>query len=218
MTRDERLGLLYIAKNITFKNIDEKSVDAHIVHQRQVSEWLLIPANSLLETLESTPINEMALFGLQLMFFEMHGKFLQGKPAEGENGKKFKCAWRRFRAFCENIDPQAMSHDTTVDNVIWTHGRNGLFHALNISVALSIDYGGFLDKRLYGENPYLNQKLISPKNIQPLLCSYFDSYINELHDNIGSVMSKNFTTCYDAFITKPLEFFSDGKNWKPNSD
>lgn len=214
MTKGERLGLLYITKNITFEDVDNGLVDPYTVHQSQVSEWLFGPGNVLLSTLKSTPINEMALFGLQLMFFEMHGKFLQGRPAEGDNGKKFREAWRRFRSFCEATEPQAMSQDPSVDDVMWTQGRNGLFHALHISVKLSIDYGGFLGNRLYGENPKLEQKLISPRNIHPFLCRYFDSYIAELRSSAGSDMNTRFQTCYKTFIREPLMFFSDASNWK----
>lgn len=214
MTRGERLGLVYITKDVTFKDIDNGLVDSHAVHRRQVSEWLLEPGHALLSTLESTPINEMALFGLQLMFFEMHGKFLQGKPAKGDNGEKFKEAWRRFQSFCETIDPQAMSQDPGVDDVMWTQGRNGLFHALHISTKLSIDIGKILGNRLYGENPYLKQKLISPRNIHPFLCRYFDSYIVELESSAGSDINTKFETCYSAFIREPLAFFSNASNWK----
>ena len=214
MVGNVQINLVFVAKKVSFRDINNKTITPFQVHSKQVTQWLFDPADALLSTLCSTPFNEMALFGLQLMFFEMHGKFRLREPDEKQSGRKFKEAWLRFQEFCEDCDQNAMSQDNKANEIVWKYGRCGLFHALHISEKLSVDYGGLLDKKLFGDNPLMDQKLISPKNIQPYLKKFFAAYLQKIESDGSSLLTINFHKSYESFITKPLEFFKRAENWK----
>ena len=189
-------NLIRITKNITFGDL-KSGRKSHIdVYEEQMNSWLFRPTDQLAADKENSFENGYAMLGLELIFFEPHGKYLSGNTIE-KSGECFRFGLDPFLAFLlqqKFIDSQVLVKLKTTN--FYKISRCGIFHDMTIKSGLLIDSIHMEKQKVFYDSPIKNGLLVSPWNFLTALKQYFDAYIKELRSDNTTVKYKNFETTF----------------------
>ncbi len=132
-------SLIRITKNISFSDLRTGKKSPIDVYEEQMSSWLFKPIEQLASARSESFENGYAMFGLELLFFEPHGKYLSGNTIPG-SGECFRYGLDPFLEFILNqqlIDPLVLAKLRTTN--FYKVSRCGIFHEMTIKSGLLID-------------------------------------------------------------------------------
>jgi hypothetical protein len=188
--------LIRITRNITFDDLKSKRKSPIDVYEEQMHSWLFRPLKQLADDKNETFENGYAMFGLELLFFEPHGKYLSGDTITS-NGKCFRFG---FDPFLEFLKQNALIDCVTLGKLksinFYRTSRCGIFHDMTIKSGLLIDSIHMGGVKVFYDSPINNGILVSPWNFLDAQEKYFEHYIKELRANITSEKYKNFEATF----------------------
>lgn len=184
--------LVRITKNITFEDLITGRKTPIDVYEEQINSWLFEPLKQLSVNKSATFENGYSMFGLELLFFEPHGKYLSGNTITA-NGKCFRFGFDPFLKFLEQ---NALIDKSTLEKIKSTNfygiSRCAIFHDMTIKSGLLIDSIHMEKNKVFYNSPIKNGILVSPWNFLDAQKKYFDIYIKELRSDTTSDKYKNF--------------------------
>jgi hypothetical protein len=201
-------GLVYITGNITFADLDAARVSHVDVHEAQVRNWLLKPARHLAAmapTIGRQYEHGMALFALELMFFEPHGQYLTGENSDRQSGRIFLHAFERFRRWLLSRDRIGSDFTPEQATKVRDWARNGLFHSGQIKDGLLVDIRN-IGRRPFFKNPLWDGWLVDPWQLLNDVEEYFGQYITILKtpsDPEHQEISKHFERTFQRLLVAP---------------
>lgn len=185
-------NLIRITKNITFGDLRSGRKSPIDVYEEQMNSTLFRPLEQLAADKENSFENGYAMLGLELIFFEPHGKYLSGDTIEA-SGKCFRFGLDPFLSFLlkqKFISKEVLGKLKATD--FYRISRCGIFHDMTIKSGLLID-STHMEKRLvFYDSPIKNGLLVSPWNFLAALKEYFDTYIKDLRSDKTTEKYKNF--------------------------
>ena len=190
-------NLIRITKNITFEDLKLGLKSAIDVYEEQMRSWLFRPIEQLAADKVNTFENGYAMLGLELLFFEPHGKYLSGDTID-KSGDCFRFGLDPFLAYMEQqnlIDPQVLAKLRATN--FYRISRCGIFHDLTIKSGLLIDSIHMQETKVFYSNPMSNGLLVSPWNFLVAEKNYFDNYIRELRIDNTTEKYRNFETTFN---------------------
>lgn len=192
--------LIRISKNITFDDLKTGRKSPIDVYEEQMNSWLIRPLRQLSEDKKVTFENGYAMLGLELLFFEPHGKYLSGNTITA-NGKCFRYGFDPFLTF---LTQNSLIDNTTLGKIKSTNfygiSRCGIFHDMTIKSGLLIDSIHMGGTKVFYDSPINNGILVSPWNFLDALKKYFDKYIEELRADIKADKYKKFETTFKTLF------------------
>lgn len=193
-------NLIKITKNITFGDLKAGRKSPIDVYEEQIDSWLFRPLEQLANDKKISFENGYAMFGLELLFFEPHGKYLSGDTIK-KNGDCFRFG---FDPFLEFLEENSLIDTTTLGKIKTTNfygiSRCGIFHDMTIKSGLLIDSIHLKEKIVFYDSPINNGILVSPWNFLDAQKIYFDNYIKELKSGTTTVKYKNFETTFNTLF------------------
>lgn len=193
-------NLIRITKNITFGDLRQGRKNSIDVYEEQIKSWIIKPLKVLAKDKINSFENGYAMFALELLFFEPHGKYLQGNSVTG-NGANFKFGFNSFLKFLSNnnfIDRNTLNKIHSVN--FYGISRCGIYHAMTIQSGLLIDSIHMQDKKVLYHNPVNNGILVSPWNFLVALEKYFEEYIENLRNNSSSEELQKFNITFNSLF------------------
>lgn len=193
-------NLIRITKNITFGDLKSGRKSPIDVYEEQMNSWLFRSLEQLALDKKQSFENGYSMFGLELLFFEPHGKYLSGNSITA-NGKCFRFGFDPFLKFLE----QSSRIDiTTLGKIKSTNfygiSRCGIFHDMTIKSGLLIDSIHMEKKKVFYNSPINNGILVSPWNFLEAQKEYFDNYIKELRTDQTSDKYKKFEITFKTLF------------------
>lgn len=193
-------NLVRITKNITFGDLRSGRKSPIDVYEEQIESWIFKPLDQLsLDKINSFE-NGYAMLGLELLFFEPHGKYLSGNTIS-ENGKCFQFSFNPFLKFLKEKD---LLDDRTLEKIRATNfyriSRCGIFHDMTIKSGLLIDSIHLENSKVFYSSSNYQGILVSPWNLLNALKDYFRNYIDELWADHTSVKFKNFEITFNTLF------------------
>lgn len=193
-------NLILITKNITFEDLRTGKKSPIDVYQEQMSSWLFKPLDQLSKNKENSFENGYSMLGLELLFFEPHGKYLSGNSIAGSR-KNFDYG---FNHFLEYLMINNLINDKTNGKIrnknFYRISRCGIFHDMTIKSGLLIDSIHMKSNKVFYPNPINNGILVSPWNFLSALKLYTEDYINIVRTNTESDISRNFLTTFNSLF------------------
>lgn len=200
-------GIVRITKNLSFDDLLSGSIVPVDAYRTQVRDWILSPARRLSESYPEDTDHGMALLALELMFFEPHGQFLEGKYEKGRSKHYFCTAFERFRQFLRGRSMSTVDTDGLRTESIYKWARCGLFHSTLLANELLVDALQFGETSL-SKNPIIaGGWLIDPWRMLVELEDYVDSYVSEVRANRDSAIATNFESTFKKLLREPAESF-----------
>lgn len=193
-------NLIRITKNITFEDLKSGRKSPIDVYEEQVNSWLFRPLEKLAIDKQNSFENGYSMFGLELLFFEPHGKYLSGNTITA-NGKCFRFGFDPFLKFLEQnslVDKSTLGKIKAIN--FYGISRCGIFHDMTIKSGLLIDSIHMEETRVFYNSPINNGILVSPWNFLDAQKKYFDSYIKELRADITSDKYKKFEVTFKTLF------------------
>lgn len=193
-------NLIRITKNITFADLKEGRKTPIDVYEEQMNSWLFKPLESLSTNKYITFENGYAMLGLELLFFEPHGKYLSGNTITGSRNC-FEFGFTPFLKFLEQnalIDLDTLTKINSVN--FYRISRCGIFHDMTMKSGILIDSIHMEISKVLYNSPINDGILVSPWNFLDALKAYFDNYISELRNDAGSEMYENFETTFNSLF------------------
>lgn len=193
-------NLIRITKNITFGDLKSGRKSPIDVYEEQINNWLFRPLDQLALDRKESFENGYAMFGLELLFFEPHGKYLSGNTITA-NGKCFRYG---FDSFLNFLEQNLLIDKTTLGKIKATNfygvSRCGIFHDMTIKSGLLIDSIHIEKEKVFYNSPIKNGILVNPWNFLDAQKKYFDFYIQELRNDTASNKYKQFETTFKALF------------------
>lgn len=176
-------NLIRITKNITFEDLKLGRKSPIDVYEEQINNWLFRPLEQLALDKTTSFENGYAMLGLELLFFEPHGKYLSGNISSA-SGKCFRFGFDPFLKF---LELNFLIDKTTLGKIRATNlygiSRCGIFHDMTIKSGLLIDSIHMEKTKVFYNSPVKNGILVNPWNFLDAQKKYFDNYISELKAN-----------------------------------
>ena len=201
------LDMVRITKRLSFTDIANGVVSRPDAYQTIVTDWIIKPAQHLTTVYPTEVDHGMALFALELMFFEPHGQFLSGKTKRGNSCRNFCEAFERFRQYLSVNHQISEDTDILAAEAVYTWARCGLFHSGHLATDLLVDAMGYSDNCL-SKNYILGGWLVNPWAMLPLLEKYLNDYIADLKEGTDLTLISNFNKTFNALFEKPIYKFS----------
>ena len=193
-------NIVRLTSGITLQDLNSGRVSWSEAYKSQIYEWLVNPCEVLIAQ-KNTDFH-MAVWSLLLMFFEPHGKYLEGKKTK----HNFTKAFNDFLDFLEIHSqlPQDLDKNS-FSKKIYKINRCGLFHSLVISKEF------LLDCINYNQYPIENNKIhggwiINVEKFVELLKQYIEEYIEKLSSD--ELRRNNFETTFQLLVLKPINNYS----------
>jgi hypothetical protein len=190
-------NLIRITKNITFGDLKSGRKSAIDVYEEQMHRWLFKPIEQLAADKENSFENGYAMLGLELLFFEPHGKYLSGNTIS-RSGECFRFGLDPFLTYLEQqnlIDAPVLVKLKATN--FYKISRCGIFHELTIKSGLLIDSIHMQKSKVFYDSPVNNGLLVSPWNFLVAEKNYFDNYIKELRADNTNAKYANFQTTFN---------------------
>jgi hypothetical protein len=193
-------NLIRITKNITFSDLKAGRKSPIDVYEEQINSWLFRPLEQLANDKTISFENGYAMLGLELLFFEPHGKYLSGDTIK-KNGECFRFGFEPFLKFLEQ---NSLIDATTLGKIKTTNfygiSRCGIFHDMTIKSGLLIDSIHMQEKKVFYNSPVNNGILVSPWNFLDAQKKYFDKYIKELRTDMTTDNYKKFEVTFKTLF------------------
>lgn len=193
-------NLIRITRNITFEDLKLGRKSPIDVYEEQINNWLLRPLEQLALDKTNSFENGYAMLGLELLFFEPHGKYLSGNTITA-NGKCFRFGFEPFLKFLEQ---QTLIDKITLGKIRATNfygiSRCGIFHDMTIKSGLLIDSIHMEKTKVFYNSPIKNGILVNPWNFLDAQKKYFDNYICDLKKNRTTDKYKNFEVTFKTLF------------------
>lgn len=192
--------LIRITKNITFDDLKIGRKTPIDVYEEQMNSWLFRPLSQLHEDKKTTFENGYAMFALELLFFEPHGKYLSGNTIKA-SGQCFRFGFGAFLTFLVQnslIDKTALGKIKSTN--FYGVSRCGIFHDMTIKSGLLIDSIHMNRTKVFYDSPINNGILVSPWNFLDAQKKYFEEYIQELRTDNTSDKYKKFETTFKTLF------------------
>lgn len=189
-----------ITKNISFEDLKKNRKTPIDVYEEQINCWLFTPLKQLSEDKTFYFENGYAMLGLELLFFEPHGKYLSGDTIK-KSGDCFKYGFEPFLNFLEKnkyIELKVLNKLQTTN--FYKISRCGIFHDMTIKSGLLIDSIHMEPKKVFYDNPVNNGVLVSSWNFLNALNEYFNIYISELRADQTTLQYNNFITTFNKLF------------------
>lgn len=140
------------------------------------------------------------MLGLELLFFEPHGKYLSGNTITASG----TCFRYGFDSFLNFLEQNLLIDKTTLGKIKATNfyrvSRCGIFHDMTIKSGLLIDSIHIEKEKVFYKSPIRNGILVNPWNFLDAQKKYFNFYIQELRTNTTSNKYKNFETTFKTLF------------------
>lgn len=193
-------NLIRITKNITFGDLKSGRKSPIDVYEEQINNWLFRPLEQLALDRKESFENGYAMFGLELLFFEPHGKYLSGNTITASG----KCFRYGFDSFLNFLEQNLLIDKTTLGKIKATNfygvSRCGIFHDMTIKSGFLIDSIHIEKEKVFYNSPIKNGILVNPWNFLDAQKKYFDFYIQELRSDTTSNKYKQFETTFKALF------------------
>jgi len=189
-----------ITKNITFADLrsgKKQDVDAF---EEQIKSWLLNPISLLASNSDTCFENGYAMFALELLFFEPHGKYLTGGKLGGSR-QNFDKGFKDFLEYAVNnkfLNPDIAKLLESIN--IYSISRCGIYHTMSIKSGLLIDSINLDDKLIFYKNPVFDGLLVNPWNFSVALENYIYNYIKILRTKSDAQQYQNFSKSFKEFF------------------
>jgi len=173
-------SLIRITKSITFEDLRSGRKSPIDVYEEQINSWLFRPLEQLALDKKVSFENGYSIFGLELLFFEPHGKYLSGNSIR-TSGECFRFGFNKFLMFLQQnllIDKETLQKIKSIN--FYKISRCGIFHDMTIKSGLLIDSIYMEKTKVFYESPIKNGILVNPWNFLEALKIYFNNYIKEL--------------------------------------
>lgn len=192
--------LIRITKNITFADLKSGKKTPLDVYSEQMESWIFRPLVQLASDKKVTFENGYAMFALELLFFEPHGKYLSGNSISGSN-KTFS---HGFQSFLNYLQQNNLVDSNTLNKIqtsqFYKISRCGIFHDMTIKSGLLIDSIHCGKTQVFYYNASVNKILVSPWNFLDAQKKYFSDYIQTLVSNNQSTDYKNFEKTFKTLF------------------
>ena len=168
---DERIG-----RQLDPNNIDDKVY----IYERQVNEWFISRANSLIRRKK----NDFVVLMIAVAYIEGCEQYRRGESSNGKSRKFFRFSVQRLFGFQDNMN-------NSIDK-LYTHLRCGLFHngmsgdavvlSRRFNAAISFSPRGAVD--------------INPRLFLKTIVDDFNSYISQLKDENCTDLRNKFNQMF----------------------
>lgn len=193
-------NLIRITKNITFSDLKSGRKSPIDVYEEQMNTWLFRPLGQLSLDKKQSFENGYSMFGLELLFFEPHGKYLSGNTITA-SGQCFRLGFEPFLKF---LKENSLIDSTTLGKIRSTNfygiSRCGIFHDMTIKSGLLIDSIHMEKSMVFYNSPVNNGVLVSPWNFLNAQKQYFENYITELRKDTTSSEYNKFETTFRSLF------------------
>jgi hypothetical protein len=193
-------NLIRITKNITFGDLRQGRKTSIDVYEEQIKSWLIKPLKDLAKDKKYSFENGYAMFALELLFFEPHGKYLQGNSVSASSAN-FKFGFNSFLFFLSTndfIDGSVLNKIRSLN--FYSISRCGIYHTMTIQSGLLIDSIHMQEKKVFYNSPVNNGILVSPWNFLVALEKYFENYIENLRNNSSSEELRKFNLTFNSLF------------------
>ena len=193
-------NLIRITKNITFGDLRQGRKTSIDVYEEQIKSWLIKPLKDLAKDKKNSFENGYAMFALELLFFEPHGKYLQGNSVSASSAN-FRFGFNSFLIFLSTndfIDRSVLNKIRSLN--FYSISRCGIYHAMTIQSGLLIDSIHMQEKKVFYNSPIKNGILVSPWNFLVALEKYFENYIENLINNSSSEELRKFNLTFNSLF------------------
>lgn len=196
--------MIRITRQITLDDLRCGRISPVETYRAQVLDWIIEPSKRLASLYPGETDHGMALFALELMFFEPHGMMLP-KPSEGTGSKVMFCrGFDRFRGFLRKKGAIGPDTDDLDAQSIYKWGRCGLFHSSLLAGELLVDATRFASRCL-AKNSFLGGWLVDPWLLLEELELYLDTYIADIMSGNDRELKICFEASFSALVRGPLE-------------
>ncbi|PZF72574.1 hypothetical protein [Taibaiella soli] len=190
-------NLIRITKSITFGDLRSGRKSPIDVYNEQIKSLLFGPLEQLALDKWQSFENGYAMFGLELLFFEPHGRYLKGES--GRSGLLFQYGFNTFLNFLTN---NGLIDEIVLRKIRHTNfyriSRCGIFHNMTLESGLLIDSIHIEKEMVFYNSPINNGILVSPWNFFDALRRYFDSYIESLKTD--NLRADNFNLTFSSLF------------------
>lgn len=196
-------NLILITEEINFGQLQRGEVTPVEVYKQQMKKWLFVPAKHLSEYNVNKEIifsHGYSLLGLLLIFFESHGKYLNG-TTERNSRSQFMTAFDAFYRFL--LEKKLVSEEVVekeVSESFYGVVRCGVFHSFTLDSDFLVD-SRRLNQYVFLKDPKGEKTLICPWMLLLALEEYFNQYINELNNSETSLLKQNFQKTFTKLFT-----------------
>lgn len=183
----------------TLQHLVDGKISNIEVYKMQVNEWYFKPIKILAEQKVNYNMG-ISMFILELVFFEAHGQYLQGKESKGRSEEAFKEGFKRLLTYLIENKKLNKSAINIIDAKLYHKIRCGLFHSGFIKNGFLVDSLAKNEKD--GEPFYRGEYdgwLVNPWCLIKCLKDYFDDYIKELKEGTNQTLKCNFDKMFDEF-------------------
>jgi len=193
-----------ITRELSFADILEQRISKPDAYRHIVWSWILKPVEKLMAEPINTD-NGMAIFSLELIFFEPHGECLTNLPRNGH--RNFNEGYNRFKVFLLNHNYIDQDGASLPAESIYQWARCGLFHAGRLADDLLVDA---VDTSPYVlcQNPLFQGWLVDPWKLAGALGEYVDSYVADLEADTNSPLYSNFEATFRRMIEDPAKKYA----------
>lgn len=196
--------LILITECATFGDLERGKISPEDIYKEQMDKWLFIPAKHLSElhnvNKEIIFSHGYSLLGLLLIFFESHGKYLNG-TTERNSRSQFMTAFKAFYSFL--LEKKLVSEEVIekeVSESFYGVVRCGVFHSFTLDSDFLVD-SRKLNQYVFLKDPKGEKTLICPWMLLLALQEYFDQYLNELNNSETSLLKQNFEKTFTKLFT-----------------
>ena len=192
--------LIRITKNITFGDLKSGRKLPIDVYEEQMNSWLFRPIEQLADDKQNSFENGYAMLGLELLFFEPHGKYLSGGTID-KSGDCFRFGLDPFLTYLEqqNLIDTLVLQKLKATN-FYKISRCGIFHELTIKSGLLIDSIHMQKRKVFYDSPVNNGLLVCPWNFLAAEKNYFNQYITALRTDNTTEKYRNFVTTFNILF------------------
>jgi hypothetical protein len=209
-TPQMRENMIRITRRITLDDLRSGRISPVETYRTQVLDWIIVPSKRLASLYPEETNHGMALFALELMFFEPHGKMLP-KPFAGNGSKVMFChGFNRFRGFLRQRNAIGQDTDVLDTQSIYKWARCGLFHSSLLASELLVDATRFANRCL-AKNSILGGWLVDPWLLLAELEAYLDAYIADLTSGNDRDLRGAFDASFAAMVRVPLERLANSR-------
>ena len=193
-------NLIRITKTITFADLKSGRKSPIDVYEEQMNSWLFRPIEQLASEKINSFENGYSMLGLELLFFEPHGKYLSGNTIKSSSAC-FQFGLEPFLIFL--LQNEFIENDVLIKlkaTNFYKISRCGIFHDMTIKSGLLIDSIHMEKKKVFYNSPIKNGVLVSPWVFISALKKYFEEYLNELRNDNNSLYYKNFIVTFNSLF------------------
>ena len=193
-------SLIRITKNINFADLRSGRKLPVDVFEEQMQSWIIRPLEQLSADRINSFENGYAMLGLELLFFEPHGKYISGNTINGSR-KTFDYGFERFRKFLmtNNLISQEMN-DKIENTNFYKISRCGIFHDMTIKSGLLIDSINMDSTKVFYHSPINDGILVNPWNFLNALKDYLENYVSILRNDNESQEKQNFELVFNSLF------------------